>query len=136
MAHELMHVLDYKFGITTLNPLNAVTEYDFNELKKRAGKDGVVEYLKSKYPRAFIGNSVKPQYAGISDIISALTENDVNLEYFHSKKYWRLKKKKEREIFADLGMMYYTNNTDVLFMLQYEFPKLTGEFELLMGRIK
>lgn len=134
-AHELFHAIDHKFGITQNKILKEVTEYDWNEMKKRVGSDGIQGYLSRKYPGIVVRGKLKKEYAGLSDIINALTDGDIKMGAIHSKKYWKAPGAKDREIFAEIGAMYYSNNKQVLFVLQNEFPELTAGFEEIMRRL-
>ena len=67
---------------------------------------------------------MKPEYRGISDILSGLTEGRLNAGYYHDAAYWkRSKYSLPREAWAQFGRMLYENDPKALQTLQTLFPR-------------
>ena len=64
---------------------------------------------------------MKKEYRGISDIISGLTDDKVNLGYHHNAKYWGKKNALQKEAWAQFGRVMYSNDPDVLKMFENLF---------------
>lgn len=94
------------------------TQKDWNNLLKKSNSD-IVEYFKQNYPDAFKNNdkrnktALKEEYRGISDIISGLFKDMVNLGYHHDYEYWKDRSKLKNESWAQFGRIYYDNNPKV-----------------------
>ena len=66
---------------------------------------------------------LRPEYRGISDIFSGLTENQVILGYGHDVKYWQgAKNRLGMEAWAQFGRVLYDNDPNVRKMLHDLFP--------------
>ena len=67
---------------------------------------------------------LKEEYRGISDILSGLTDGELNLGYHHSADYWkRSKYSLSREAWAQFGRILYENNPEAVRLLKTLFPK-------------
>lgn len=127
LAHELFHRVDFKNDITRDSVFEKALKHDFRTIRN-ASEGDVVRYLSKKYPNAFTRNKrgemiLKEKYNGISDIISAITEDDVNLGFHHSKSYWQADKRRcASESWANYGYIRYLNDNDVVRMFEELFP--------------
>lgn len=125
LAHEIFHRIDKKHKINKKNDLLSPLKNDWDALQIKAQGD-VVTYLVSEYPTAFtVKNSgkvvLRKEYRGISDIISGLTDDKVNLGYHHNAKYWGKKNALQKEAWAQFGRVMYSNDPDVLKMFENLF---------------
>ena len=67
--------------------------------------------------------NVKEKYRGISDIFSGLTRNAIYLGYGHDNEYWDENELNiAHEAWAQYGRITYTNDKEVIEMLEYLFP--------------
>ncbi|MGN1305318.1 MAG: phage minor capsid protein [Oscillospiraceae bacterium] len=127
LAHELFHRIDFKNGITK-NPLyESALKKDYQSICK-ASNDNVIQYLMYKYPTAFTTDSkgnpiLKEKYNGISDIFSAVTQDDVRLGFHHKKSYWQEESRRcASESWANYGYIKYNNDAEVVKMFEELFP--------------
>ena len=131
MAHELFHKYDAETKFTQNAVFDKALDKDYAALKKVSGGD-IKQYLFDKYPDAFTFNQFdgnryfKPKYRGISDIISGITNDDINLGFHHEKEYWEANSsRKVKEAFAQTGRIYYDNDPDVIAMFKELFPSFS-----------
>lgn len=135
LAHELFHKIDAHYGVTEGSTLIGAFEDDFAQI------DGVVSALNNQFPDAFElsyegHKRLKEPYRGISDIISALTNGEINLGYGHSKKYWsRNDQIRMQEIWAQCGRIYFSNDPKVVDMAETLFPSGTSRVKLRIRRL-
>lgn len=128
VAHELFHRLDDKNGISRAGELQKALNRDFRRLKAESGGN-LLGYLMEQYPDIWKQSKkgkwmLKEEYRGISDILSGLTDDKLNLGYHHNADYWkRSKYSLSREAWAQFGRMLYENNPEVLRLLQTLFPR-------------
>lgn len=69
----------------------------------------------------------------LSDIFSAICEDEYRLRFWHKKEYWQKEGNKEREIFANLFSLEAFGDTDKLNFLEEDFPEILEiyrQFEL------
>ena len=69
------------------------------------------------------------------DLISAVSEAEIELPFAHSKEYWKIPGNKEKEIFANLFSLESFNDLGKWKLLEEDFPELIEvyrnlEFEL------
>ena len=81
------------------------------------------EYIDGKYKN--IGNK---KYAGLSDIVGAITKNKMHGGFTHDLSYWKDKGNQEAEIFADLYELNMNNNTEALEVIDKYFDGLNKVF--------
>ena len=117
IAHETFHYIDHKYKINKRYNLSEPLQKDWKNLLKKSNGD-IVEYLKQNYPDAFefshIGRDIlKEEYRGISDIISGLSKDLINLGYHHNREYWEDRSKLKAESWAQFGRIYYDNDDKV-----------------------
>lgn len=125
LAHETFHMIDLKYGINKKHDLSTPLQKDWNALLTRSNGD-VLGYLTAIYPEAFKRNILgepilKKEYRGISDIISGLTKDKINLGYHHSKEYWSVKGALIAESWAQFGRISYDNDEFVQKMFSEVF---------------
>lgn len=136
IAHELFHDIDTYYDITKNRALITSLAKDYNRL----GNKDIVEYLYENFEHAFEKKGVvKPEYAGISDIIHGCSGGKIHLGYGHFEEddgtpYWK-KNKVEVEAFAQCGRMYYDSNEEVIEMLEAVFPSTAKEFLSIIRRL-
>ena len=125
LAHELFHKLDEKYKISK-NFTKSLSK-DYASLNVKCNGD-IKSYLLGQFPVAFqkdplTGEYVfKPEYRGISDIFSGLTNGTVKFGYGHRTKYWQTPGTLEAEAWAQFGRIQFENNPDVIKMLKNIFP--------------
>ena len=128
LAHELFHRLDDKNGISKARELQKAMDRDFRQLKVESGGN-LQGYLMEQHPAMWRQSQsgkwkMKPEYRGISDMLSGLTEGQFNGGYSHTAAYWnRSKYSLPREAWAQFGRMLYENNPEALSALQTLFPR-------------
>ena len=130
LSHELFHRIDFKKDITKNSIFEKSLKKDFQAISEASGGD-VVQYLVHKYPNAFRTNHswnirLKKEFNCISDIISGITQDDINLGFHHEKAYWQKESRRiASEAWANYGRIYYENNAEVIAMLEELFPTFT-----------
>ena len=135
MAHELFHKIDTHYGVTGGSTLIGAFEDDFKKI------DNIVSALSDQFPDAFElsyegHKRLKEPYRGVSDIISALTNGEINFGYGHSKKYWsRNDQIRMQEIWAQCGRIYFSNDPKVVDMAETLFPSGTSRVKLRIRRL-
>lgn len=128
LAHELFHRLDQGHSIS--KTLTAGLTQDYVGLNVRSNGE-IADFLMRQYPFAFATNplrgntTLKEAYRGISDIISGLSDGEINLGFRHDTEYWKLKGAVESEAWAQFGRIQYENDSDALKMLADIFPKFS-----------
>ena len=135
LAHELFHKIDTHYGVTGGSTLIGAFEDDFKKI------DNIVSALSDQFPDAFElsyegHKRLKEPYRGVSDIISALTNGEINFGYGHSKKYWsRNDQIRMQEIWAQCGRIYFSNDPKVVDMAETLFPSGTSRVKLRIRRL-
>ena len=114
IAHETFHYIDHKYKINKKYNLSEPLQKDWGNLLKKSNGN-IVGYLKQNYPEAFTKNKYnddifRKEYRGISDIISGLSKDQINLGYHHHYEYWKEKGKLKAEAWAQFGRIYYDND--------------------------
>lgn len=141
LAHELFHKIDKMNNITSPNShISKALAADWNNLLT-ASKGDVVVYLANKYPSAFTLSSLgkvvmKEKYRGISDILSGLTGDNINLGFHHSAKYWAISGKLEKEAWAQFGRVYFDNDSEVIKMMQNIFTNFDQSAIMALKGVK
>ena len=131
IAHETFHYIDHRYKVNKKHYLFTPIQKDWTNLLKKSGGD-VVEYLKQNYPDAFElshnGKDIlKEEYRGISDIISGLSKDQINLGYHHERDYWEDRGKLQAESWAQFGRVYYDNNPKVRKMFSELFTNYEND---------
>ena len=67
----------------------------------------------------------------LSDIMSAICEDEYRFEFYHESKYWKQKGNKEKEIFANLFSLECLEDEHKLNFLKKEFPELMEVYKNL-----
>lgn len=116
LLHELGHKID-KVELSVLsNP-------DFSQKVQEQIKEFNSNIdLKNKYIRLFNEDDNIYYNMYISDIVSALTKNEVRGAYAHSNDYWRKMGNKESEIFANIFSVICCNDEETINLLKLDFP--------------
>ena len=99
-AHEIIHLIDFYFGISiTLAPQisRAVDE-----------AKAIILADRRHYEELLLGNLGKNM--SVSDLVSAITDAEIHGYIAHDKAYWAGMLKRELEIVANLMTIYYTDN--------------------------
>ena len=141
LAHELFHKIDKMNNITSPNSyISKALADDWNNLLT-ASKGNIVAYLANRYPKAFTldvkGRVIlKNKYRGISDIISGLTKDNINLGFHHSAKYWSVSGKLEKEAWAQFGRVYFDNDSEVVKMMQDIFTNFDQSAIMALKGVK
>ena len=126
LAHELFHKIDNEHGISSSKTIENALEKDYKKLLERAKNSGLSlkEMLYSNYKDAFEREGImKEKYRGVSDIIGAMTENEVNFGYTHKKEEWKKTKRKSKEAFAQFGRAYFQDDDEVFNLMRELFPE-------------
>lgn len=130
IAHELFHRLDDKNGISKAGDLQKALDRDYRRLKAESGGD-LLGYLLDQYPDIWRQTpkgkwKMKPEYRGISDILSGLTGGKLDAGYYHGADYWnRSRYSLPREAWAQFGRMLYENDPAALRLLHTLFPRFS-----------
>ncbi len=136
IAHELFHEIDNTYGITDNGALKTELIKDYEHLKKISRGKSIADMIYYRHPeifdKSYVELIVKSEYRGISDILSGLTEGNMDLGYYHSREYWKNPGALQRETWAQYGRMYYSEDEKVLKILQELFPDTTKEFERII----
>lgn len=92
-SHELSHYLDYHFfkSFENKNFIKCIEENTYS-----------IEYVESSLKKYHIDLMDFKQNKEISDIISAITLNKINLKAGHATPYWQKKGNREKEVFVNL----------------------------------
>lgn len=141
IAHEVFHRIDKINNITKRDEfLRKCLLKDYNHLKSESNDD-IIKYMVERYPNAFYTNKygkykLHEEYNGISDIISGLTENSINLGFHHSEKYWSEDKLRcIEEAWANFGYVYFDNNPNVISMFEDLFPTFSYNVKYELRRL-
>ena len=142
LAHEVFHRVDYLNKVTKKGCLlEKCLQADYEYLKSVSNGD-IIGYMEKRFPHAFVANEygkirLKPQYLGISDIISGLTDNDINLGFHHDKLYWTADKTRcIKEAWAQYGYTFFDNNAEVITMFEELFPSFSYNAHNIVRRIR
>lgn len=140
-VHELFHRSDYFNHITGKNSLlEKALKLDYENLKKASNGD-IISYMVEKYPSAFGITEkgkyrLKTEYNGISDIISGLTENKVNIGLHHTQEYWLGNASRlSSEAWANYGYIFFDNNPNVIAMFEELFPSFNYNARHILRRL-
>lgn len=126
IAHELFHRVDAENEIVK-SQLAKLLQEDYERILFLSQGD-IKSYLLEHFENAIIYNAnnkmnVKEKYRGISDIFSGLTRNVIYLGSGHDDGYWDKNELNiAREAWAQYGRITYTNDKEVVEMLEYLFP--------------
>lgn len=141
LAHELMHEIDYTYGITKNGALSESLRNDYRKLKMQAdgyGKD-ITDMLYSRYKEAFEIEEkkryLKEEYRGLADILEGVSEGKIYLGYGHGVEYWKHHLRVESETWAQIGRMIYSNDQKVLELIEDLFPETYREFIQITERM-
>lgn len=135
VAHELFHKIDMQYNVTKRSNMIKAFNMDFNQF------EDITLATRQKFPDAFELSDrgrykLKAEYRGVSDMISALSNGEVNLGYGHSKKYWnKYDGIQMQEIWAQYGRIYYDNNPEVVKMAETLFPSGTQRVNMKLRRL-
>jgi len=141
LAHEMLHAIDTKFGITVKSNFRKNLLKDYARLVNKSNGD-VLSYLLDNYPTAFELKrgrwKLKEEYRGVSDIFSGVTNGSLRLGYGHRESYWEVSDSRlPREAWAQFGSDGFMNNHEVISMLMNEFPLFGNEaLNILKGLVK
>ena len=141
-AHELFHKIDHMNQITDSpkNGISTALRADWQQLLNKSSGN-VAEYLVNNYSEAFTLNQrgkivFKEKYRGISDIISGLSGDSINLGYHHKAEYWSRAGTVEREAWAQFGRVYYDNDPDVVRMMKSIFTNFDNSAIIALKGVK
>lgn len=142
MAHELFHKIDHMNKITD-SPEHGISKALHNDWESLLNKSNgdIVGYLADSYPEAFTFNRkgkvvFKENYRGISDIISGLSGDSINLGYHHKAAYWSRSGTLEREAWAQFGRVYFDNDPDVVKMMKNIFTSFDNSAIMALKGVK
>lgn len=139
IAHELYHIIDYKYNVTSGNLLKLKLDNDYLRLLELSNND-LKKYIKNSFLNAFTfeKNSfkMKEEYRGISDILNGLSQGQLYFGYGHSKKYWKSKPNLYViEAWAQFGRIGYDGNENVIEMFVELFPEFSNEVVRISKRL-
>lgn len=133
LAHELFHEINNTYKLTKSGLLNKSIQSDFRRLENQAKGYGkrIEEMLYYKYKDAFIQYDdtliLSKEYRAVSDILSGMTGDTLNMGYGHASEYWKKPGAVESEVFSQFGRALYENNLNVLDMMKDIFPDSYNE---------
>lgn len=116
MTHELGHRIDNTMFIQSWK--NAV----FSNAIVNARTVMDVE------PQKFLAFAKSDSYGFLSDILSAICEDDYRFDAFHEKTYWLISGNKEKEIFANLFSLETQGDETSLRFFRENFPEIWSEY--------
>lgn len=138
LAHELFHKIDHNNAISINGFLNDSLDIDCKNLMKISQSSGqsTDDMIYLKYPEAFIRpGKVKEEYRGLSDMISGMTNGNINLGYGHRKEYWAMPLSFQIETFAQYGRFYYAENPEVIKTVNDLFPETSNKMNEIISLI-
>lgn len=118
--HEMAHNIDYQNKWLTLD----------EKYIQAIEKDKNTIYNNKKTYRKLIEEN--KDLIGISDILSGITNTEIQGRYKHSKKYWKKPNKIQREVFSQLFVMAAENDLYQLNLINQYFPNIFKEFDRLI----
>lgn len=132
VAHETFHAIYYQEQL--YKPRNFFMEplkKDWNRIIEKSNGN-VIKYLENMYPEAIRYNALgevklKEKYRGISDIISGMTMDKINLGYHHEYDYWKTEIHIPSEAWAQFGRINYDNDFEVQKMFSELFPNFRAK---------
>ena len=114
-THELAHRMDHFFGYSESEKLSeaiknakAIVTADAEKFEDYCGENDTDGFL--------------------SDILSAISDNDLSLPFGHEKEYWGKKGNKESESFANMVTLYAMKDEKKINFLCKHFPEIVLEF--------
>ncbi len=121
--HEMGHNIDYqnKWLSSSINFIKAI-EKDRKTIYNN--KQIYIKLLKDN-----------PDLVGISDILSGITNREIEGIFWHKKKYWKKPYKLERETFVQLLVMAAENDKYQLSLMNKYFPNIFREFDIIIRRL-
>lgn len=130
LAHELFHKIDYDYQISESGYFSSCIKADYQRMQNiAAGYGGKIEdMLYYKYPNAFRIKengkiAFKVEYRGISDILNGMSEGKIKLGYVHVDAYWKKNFALEKETWAQIGRVLYSEDDNVIEVLKYVCPE-------------
>ncbi len=126
IAHEAAHKMDYEY-------LHSHKDKDFANAVSDASDKVTTDserFSKLLKKEEYYDNMT------IGDVISALSEGELNEGYYHEKDYWSQKGSKELEIFADMFSSLATEDEIALNFIKSEFPGIFEAFNKLVLRMR
>lgn len=118
-SHELSHYLDYHFFKSFEN------EAFIKSIEENTYPVQHIENYLNKYSIDL--NNLKENME-ISDILSAITLNDMNLMIGHETSYWQRKRNREKEIFVNLFNLEIQDKQNTLNFVKEAFPDIWGAY--------
>lgn len=118
-SHELSHYLDYHFFKSFEN------EAFIKSIEENTYPIQHIENYLNKYSIDL--NNLKDNME-ISDILSAITLNDMNLTIGHETSYWQRKRNREKEIFVNLFNLEIQDKQNTLNFVKEAFPDIWGAY--------
>lgn len=133
--HEYGHYIDNKLGVLSKNASDDFLFQQTYQIEKEHLYDNLGSLLNDLQMN---NNVLESNY--ISDILSALSENDFDIKCFylentcgffsHDDEYWEGRENAGRsETFANLFAIYAENNSDVVAFTEKWFPELSRQFK-------
>lgn len=125
LAHEIFHQFDNQMKITKDGMFGHLLREDYKNFLSLNENDPA-GYLLKNYPNIFWIKGGKTicgdEGKAISDIISGLTNNEINFGYGHTPEYWARKRSLDRESWAQFGRLLYQNEDEVIEIIKTVFP--------------
>lgn len=112
LTHELGHRIDYKMFVESWE------NQSFSSAISKAKS-----IMEENLPR-FIEFTKHDTEGFLSDILSALCEDDYRFDMFHEKSYWMKPGNKEKDIFANLFSLETFRDDKKMMFLKNNFPEL------------
>ncbi|MCK5779635.1 MAG: hypothetical protein KAH04_01375 [Psychrilyobacter sp.] len=128
--HETGHALDAALGEEYIGEDFFLSEFKNkmkDNIKKNYGNTKIIESYSEKNDTGKFGSE---KYREVSDIINGITGGKIKYNYGHSQDYWRSGgiKVVGAEVFADLFVIYATNDEKQRKVIEELYPKLYSDF--------
>lgn len=129
LTHEIIHMIDSRKGIV-------INNQDFIENQINLANIEIMNN-KYKYNDLFMNNANYEQNMTISDIFSAVTDNQIRGAFYHDSSKWKNHKIKHSEVVSNIITAYLTNNKHSLKLIKEIKPldrireRLLKEYDII-----
>ena len=121
--HEMAHNIDYQNKWISSN----------KDFIKAIEKDKKTIYNNKQIYRKLLKEN--ENLVGLSDILSGITNREIEGLFWHKKKYWKKPNKLERETFVQLFVMAAEDDIYQLNLFKQYFPNIFREFDNIIRRL-
>lgn len=129
LTHEVMHMIDNRKNITLSN-----SDFIQNEINMAKIE---INNNKEKYLNLFMNNDEYKENMTLSDIFSAITNNELHGNFYHNSDKWMIHEVKYKEVVANILTAEITDNKITLEVIKEIKPlqrikeRLLKEYEII-----